>query len=62
MHRAVSICIEQCSYKNNLKIWVNKTKTMAWKEKANVRSKIGLNNHTTEQVNSFKYLVYFSKK
>jgi hypothetical protein len=44
--------------KFNLKILVNKTKMMALKGKVNVRSKIVLNNHIIEQVNSFNYLGY----
>jgi hypothetical protein len=59
------ICKEQYVYalnnvaiKYNLKISVNKMKMMALKGKVNVRSKIVLNNHIIEQVNSFNYLGY----
>jgi hypothetical protein len=57
MQRAV-YALNNVAMKYNLKISVNKTKTMALKGKVNVKSKIVLNNHIIEQVNSFSYLGY----
>jgi hypothetical protein len=44
--------------KYNLKISVNKMKMMAVKGNRNVRTKIVINNHIAEQVNSYNYLGY----
>jgi hypothetical protein len=44
--------------KYNLKISVNKTKTIGMKGKMNMRNKIVTNNNIIEQVNSFNYLGY----
>jgi hypothetical protein len=54
MQRAV-YALNNVAIKYNLKISVNEIKTMALKGKVNVRSKIMLNNHIIEQVNSFNY-------
>jgi hypothetical protein len=42
----------------NLKISINKIKTMAFKGKYPVRTKILIEDKTLEQVNNFKYLGY----
>jgi hypothetical protein len=42
--------------KYGLKISTNKMKTMAFKERDPVRSKIVINNNITEQINTFNYL------
>jgi hypothetical protein len=57
MQRAV-YALNNVAIKYNLKISVNKTKTMVLKGKVNVRPQIVLNNHIIEQVNSFNYLGY----
>jgi hypothetical protein len=57
MHRAV-YAVNSIPIKYNLKISVNKTKKMAVKGKRNVRTKIVINNHIAEQVNSYNYLGY----
>jgi hypothetical protein len=57
MQRAVN-ALKNVAIKYNLKISVNKTKTMALKGKVNVRLKVVLNNNVIEQVNSLNYLGY----
>jgi hypothetical protein len=57
IQRAV-YALNTIAIKYNLKISVNKTKTIAMKGKMNIRTKTVINNHVIEQINSCNYVGY----